>query len=270
MPILRQFEFDRFCKSIDLKFIDNGLLFGNDWKHDDLSAPFARLYIVLDGKGIIIRPNKQIALDAGYAYIIPPNYSFGCYTPNHLKKIFSHFNINKTFSTGIFDGVDKVLKLKIDIAKYLEYYNALENKDSSYYYDIQGDFTKLIFRFVSHFKLDSFEDIYLSLSPKIKKLYRFIKDDITAKTRTNDLANYLNISQSMLSKIYKSETGHTLKWFLQQILIQRAQLLLLTTSKSIKEIAYELQYNDALYFSRVFKKWVGESPTVYRSKNKVV
>ena len=270
MPIRRLFDFDQFCKSIDLTYIDNGLLYGNDWKHDDLNAPFVRLYIILDGEAVIETYDKRIVLEKGFAYIIPPNFSFACHTPKYLKKIFSHFNINKTFSTGIFDDLNDVLKLKIDLSDYAEYYLALEKKDSSKYYDVQGDFTRLIFEFISFYKLDAFEDIYLSLSPKIKKLYRFIKDDMTAKTRTSDLANYLNISQSMLSKIYKSETGHTLKWFLQQILIQRAQLLLLTTSKSIKEIAYELEYDDALYFSRLFKKWVGDPPTVYRSKNIVV
>jgi YesN/AraC family two-component response regulator len=46
--------------------------------------------------------------------------------------------------------------------------------------------------------------------------------------------------------------------------------MLLTTSKSIQEIAYELGYDDALYFSRVFKKRIGVSPTTYRANNRVV
>ena len=270
LPLLRQFEFEDFCKSVDFNIIENGLFFGSDWKFDELRAPYNRLYIVLEGEGVILHGEDKHVIQAGYAYIVPAYYGFACYTPRHLKKIYSHFTIHRLFDKGMFENTDEILRMKIDTKEYEPYYDALINKDTSLYYSIKGAYTFLIYSFISRYDIDSFESDYLSLSPQLKKLYDLLKINITAKTKTADLAAYLNLSQSMLSKIYKFETGHTLKWFLQQKLIQKAQLLLATTSKSITQIAYELEYDDPLYFSRMFKKWSGDSPRVYREKHNML
>lgn len=270
LPLLRQFEFEEFCNSIDFDIIENGLFFGNDWEFEELKAPYNRLYIVLEGEGIINDGKTSFPIKEGFAYIIPASYSFACYTPNYLQKLYSHFTIHRLFDTGMFENESEILSLKIDPQKYLPYYNALINKDTSLYYTIKGAYTSLIYKFISEYSIDSFKSDYISLSPQLKKLYDLLKINITAKTRTADLAKYLNLSQSMLSKMYKYETGHTLKWFLQQKLTQKAQLLLLTTTKSITQIAYDLEYDDPLYFSRSFKKWIGDSPRSYRDKNKVL
>lgn len=235
-----------------------------------MKAPFNRLYIVLDGLAVINTKNNELQIKKGHAYIVPSNLSYSCHTPKHLKKIYTHFLVSDSFHTDIFDQANDILELPIDIKHYTQHFDAIENKTSDSYFDIKTDFTKLIYQFIKSFGLDTNENKYLSLSPKLKKLHKLLNVDITAKTRTKDLANYLNISQSMLSKTYKAETGITLKDFIQHKLIQKSQLLLLTTSKSIQEIAYELGYDDALYFSRVFKKRIGVSPTTYRATNRVV
>lgn len=270
LPLLRQFEFEEFCKSVDFNIIENGLFFGDDWEFDELHAPYNRLYIILEGEGVMYNKQNKLSLKAGNAYIVPAGYSFGSYTPKHLKKLYSHFIIHRLFDSGMFDNVHEVLKLEINLEDYLPYYDALINKDTSLYYTIKGAYTFLVYKFISHYKIDTFKSDYLSLSPQLRKLYNLLKINITAKTKTADLADYLGLSQSMLSKMYKYETGHTLKWFLQQKLTQKAQLLLLTTTKSITQVAYELEYDDPLYFSRAFKKWSGDSPRAYRDKHKVL
>ncbi len=270
MPLIRQFEFEEFCNSVDFSIIENGVFFGNDWEFDELHAPYNRLYIVLEGEGIIEREETAYKIESGYAYIIPAGMSFSCHTPKHLKKLYSHFTIHRLFDTGLFEKSSEILKMKISTADYIPYYDALLNKDTSLYYTIKGAYIHLIYSFISNYNLDTFKSDYLSLSPQLKKLYDLLKINITAKTKTADLAKYLSLSQSMLSKMYKFETGHTLKWFLQQKLNQKAQLMLLTTTSSISQIAFELGYADPLYFSRAFKKWSGDSPRVYREKHKML
>ena len=270
MPLLRQFEFEEFCKSVDFEIIENGLFFGDDWRFEALHAPYNRLYVVLEGGGVMYSESGEYSIEEGYAYIVPANYSFGSYTPKHLKKLYSHFTLHRLFDADIFQNTREILKLKIEPRDYLPYYDALMNKDTSLYYTIMGAYTFLIFKFISLYKIDTFKGGYLSLSPQLRKLYDLLKINITAKTKTAELADYLGLSQSMLSKMYKFETGHTLKWFLQQKLTRKAQLLLLTTTKSITQIAYELEYDDPLYFSRAFRKWSGDSPRAYREKHKLL
>ncbi len=270
MPLIRQFEFEEFCNSVDFNIIENGIFFGDDWEFDELHAPYNRLYIVLEGEGEMKISGKSKTIKAGYAYIVPAGMSFSCHTPRHLKKLYSHFTIHRLFDTGLFEKSEEILEMKIKTENYTPYYDALIKKDTSLYYTIKGAYIHLIYSFISKYQLDTFKSDYLSLSPQLKKLYDLLKINITAKTKTADLAKNLNLSQSMLSKMYKFETGHTLKWFLQQKLNQKAQLMLLTTAKSISQISFELEYDDPLYFSRAFKKWSGDSPRLYREKHKML
>ena len=264
MPAILNKAFDKHCMLYDVKFVENGLFFGNDWEYDDLKAPYNRLYIVLEGEGIVQYDDKQTVIKAGHAYIIPANLSFRCQTPKYLKKIYVHFWFEELFHINVFQHI---LETPIDIARYEACYEAIENENHHEYYRIKTDFMHMIYAFISRNHIDLFKDYEQTYSPVIVQLHQLLNRELSAKTRTRDLAKQLNISQSMLSKVFKKEMGETLKGFIQQKLIQKAQLLLLTTNKSIKEIAYELHYEDALYFSRVFRNIVGDAPTQYRRKN---
>src|SRR5690606_5601686 len=74
-------------------------------------------------------------------------------------------------------------------------------------------------------------------------------------------ANYLNRCVSM---VYNKSS----KQLILEVLVMHAQLLLLESSKSVSDICYELDFQDPSYFSRVFKKLVGMSPTEYRQSIK--
>ncbi|OAS13971.1 response regulator [Paenibacillus oryzisoli] len=67
-----------------------------------------------------------------------------------------------------------------------------------------------------------------------------------------------------VSKLFKEHFGMNYIDFLTQYRIEMAKQLMQETDKSLKEITFEVGYNDPNYFSRVFKKLVGHSPTDYR------
>ena len=74
------------------------------------------------------------------------------------------------------------------------------------------------------------------------------------------------MSQRYLSDTLKKETGKTSTDHLQLYLVDEAKNILLNPNKSVSEVAYELGFEYPPYFSRVFKKKVGMSPSVYREK----
>lgn len=82
----------------------------------------------------------------------------------------------------------------------------------------------------------------------------------------NEIAGELFVSPPHLSTTVREATGKTPTAYVQHLLIAEAQKLLLATSLSASEIAYQLDFQDPAYFSRVFKKVAGESPTAYRKK----
>jgi len=80
------------------------------------------------------------------------------------------------------------------------------------------------------------------------------------------LAAKMAVSQRYLSDTLKKETGKTTTEHLQLYLIDQAKNILLKPNKSIAEVAYELGFEYPQYFSRLFKKKEGLSPSEYRDK----
>lgn len=82
----------------------------------------------------------------------------------------------------------------------------------------------------------------------------------------DQIAETMSVSQRYLSDTLKKETGKTTTEHLQLYLIDEAKNILLNPDKSISEIAYELGFEYPQYFSRLFKKKEGISPSEYREK----
>ena len=80
------------------------------------------------------------------------------------------------------------------------------------------------------------------------------------------IAEELSVSQRYLSDTLKKETGKTSTEHLQLYLIDEAKNILLDPQKTVSEVAYELGFEYPSYFSRLFKKKEGISPTEYREK----
>jgi AraC-like DNA-binding protein len=78
------------------------------------------------------------------------------------------------------------------------------------------------------------------------------------------LANAVNLSKFHFIKRYKARTGRTPIHDFIQMKIERACHLLDITDQSVNEIGWAIGYQDAYYFSRVFRKVMGISPSQYR------
>ncbi|UTW13853.1 AraC family transcriptional regulator [Marinobacterium rhizophilum] len=78
------------------------------------------------------------------------------------------------------------------------------------------------------------------------------------------LAQVVNLSKFHFIKKYKALTGTTPISHFIHLKIERACHLLDVTSKGVNEVAWALGYDDAYYFSRIFKKSMGMSPSQYR------
>lgn len=82
------------------------------------------------------------------------------------------------------------------------------------------------------------------------------------------IAGELNMSYSYLRKTFKKATGYSPNQYFQEMKIKKAKELLFSTNVSIKEICFILGYNSPEYFTNLFKKQVGKTPTEYREYSK--
>jgi AraC family transcriptional regulator of arabinose operon len=101
---------------------------------------------------------------------------------------------------------------------------------------------------------------------RIRTAVEYIRQNLSAAIAVTDLARVAGMSPSRLARVFKEETGQTPQQFIEERRMALARQRLALTGRSIKEIAAEAGYDDALYFSRRFKQHAGASPMEYRRR----
>ena len=79
------------------------------------------------------------------------------------------------------------------------------------------------------------------------------------------LASNLFVTKNHISNLFKRETGITLGQYISKVKVERAKILLSDSILLTYEISLKLGYKDAEYFSKVFKKYTGITPTAYQA-----
>ncbi|AUX17116.1 helix-turn-helix domain-containing protein [Flavobacterium columnare] len=102
------------------------------------------------------------------------------------------------------------------------------------------------------------------LDPDLNRFKILIDQYITSEHQPNFYAQKLNLTTRELTLLIKSKTGKTTQKVLHEKLIALAKSKLFNSNLSVKEIAYELGFEDPLYFSRIFKQHTLVSPKDFR------
>ncbi len=98
----------------------------------------------------------------------------------------------------------------------------------------------------------------------IRKVIARIDFDLTADLSLKTQAQMLNVNSSYLSTLFKKETGTTLTEYVNRKRIEHALLLLNSTDMQIQMIAQYCGIADVNYFTKTFKKIIGQTPKEYR------
>ena len=94
---------------------------------------------------------------------------------------------------------------------------------------------------------------------------KYILENFRNSISAADLSREFGFDASYLSRQFKEQVGMTPWRFILNLKLEEAQRLLLShPDMLIKDIALEIGYNDPLYFSRIFKKYIGVYPSEYR------
>lgn len=128
-----------------------------------------------------------------------------------------------------------------------------------------------IFRLIAELSASQNQDYYSAThsnhTKTISSIALQIQTDAVSKVPF-DLKKYANmmfLSESRFSHLFKSATNISPLKFYNQALIEKACQLLSSSKMKIKEIAYSLNFLDELYFTTMFKKHTGYSPSRYRA-----
>jgi two-component system response regulator YesN len=116
-----------------------------------------------------------------------------------------------------------------------------------------------IFDWIIEKKISSFDT-------EIEFAVNYINRHYKENPSLQEVADYMNLSAHYMSKLFKRETGENFSSYLTRCRMEEAKDRIQHTDENLIAIAYELGFNEPNYFSRVFKKMEGVTPSQYRNR----
>jgi AraC family transcriptional regulator of arabinose operon len=104
------------------------------------------------------------------------------------------------------------------------------------------------------------------LDPRIRLALEYLCAHSGDRLTITELAEQSHLSASRLAHLFREQVGMTPMQYLERHRMERARGLLLMTNRPIGEIAYEVGYQNPLYFSRVFSRHQRKSPREFRRR----
>ena len=101
-------------------------------------------------------------------------------------------------------------------------------------------------------------------NPLTRKIMEYIHSDVSRRITLEDIGRLTFFSPVYCDTVFRKETGRSIIDYVLERRIDEAKRLLLEGSTSLEQIAEAVGFNDYNYFSRIFKKRSGYSPTAYR------
>lgn len=239
--------------------------------HDRERKTGCEQYILLyciDGKGWIEMEGHTHILSANTYFIVPKDvpHHYGSsqkepwsiywlhFTGEHAQLFYSRYAEN-THATEAYIAYDE---------NRIEAFNQLFSA-------METDFPKQVTDFI-YIKLLQFISSFIYadqiMRPEdddiITRSVSFMKENLKNNYHIKDFAAYVNYSVSHYSELFRRKTGYSPIQYFLQLKIQKSCQYLYFTKLTIKEISREIGFDDPYYFSRMFKKQMGQSPLKYR------
>jgi AraC-like DNA-binding protein len=243
------------------------------WRHDDLAAPYWRLYLNRqDGARIHPRGQASIALTAGRRYLIPPWLHFASESQPQVDHLFCHFDILGLSGALLRALFPKVIALQRDAVaeqQVLALGDRLVNEGAA---DIAcvcgfkaGVFVALgeVFsalptadrrRLLTHIRRD------LPISEAVAWVDAHLAEDLSNAS----LGHLLGIGSDQCIRLFRRWLGQTPAEFVQERRIAAAARQLTYSDESIDDIAETCGFANRHYFTRVFSRRMGVPPATYR------
>ena len=217
----------------------------------------------LNGKEYTVKKNQFFILPAGQPHIYGTNSQWTIYWV-HFRGIHASIfaegmsipkDINVTLNSrisdriGIFEEILSTLQLGKDIED-------LRYASSLLYHFLAS------MRYLGQFRRS--KTINLENQNVVDAAIHFMQENIGNRIKLEDVVRYVGYSPSHFSKLFRQQKGESPLAYFNRLKIEYACKLLRETDMKINQICYKIGIEDPFYFSRLFSKTVGVSPSEYR------
>jgi len=223
----------------------------------------------LNGKRELVIPHQFFILPKGIAH------KYGSNPTKPWTIYWMHFDGEKAafFAVGFDHPIDispnSNSRIQERLQLFEEIFNTLSKSLSmnNIYYSITS-----LFHFLGSMKFlgEYRQSVELTTRKKdcIDEVIHFMHENIERKLTLADLACQAGLSTSHLSLLFHKKTYYSPLQYLNHLRIQKACQLLDFTDMKINQISPKIGFEDSLYFTRIFKKNMGLSPSEYRLQKK--
>jgi AraC-like DNA-binding protein/glyoxylate utilization-related uncharacterized protein len=241
------------------------------------AVQFILIYCI-DGEGWFEINGKRESVKPHQFFILPKNraHKYGSGRQKPWTIYWMHFDGEK--ASFFAEGFDKPTdispnpnsRIQERLQLFEEIFNTLSKNltMNNIYYSITS-----LFHFLGSMKfLGEYRDSVELISKKkdvVDDLIHYMHENIEQKLTLEDMAKLTELSVSHLSLLFHRKTSYSPLQYLKHIRLQKACQLLDYTDMKIIQISPKVGFNDALYFTRIFKKDIGLSPKKYRELKKV-
>lgn len=261
-----------------------------DWNYKNVNSPFARIYLVRQGIAKLHLQDQVQSLTPGHLYLIPPFtlHSYECddfYTLYYIHIYENPLSNQRILEDYIFPVEVDATPLDSQLVEQLAVINPgrnLKEYDPSNYdnsstlmqnillhtknptytmMETQGILLQLLSRFMKEATHK-----YEITDNRIRKTIRHIRKNIDKNITIDELTEICCLSKDHFIRLFKEEMHITPVQYINQKKIEKAQLLIITDNRPVKDIAYTLSFENVSYFNRLFKRYTGLTPVMYKSK----
>ncbi|WP_220101824.1 AraC family transcriptional regulator [Paenibacillus sp. S150] len=254
---------------------------------NDTRRPSSRIRRTLDhhelvfvsaGKGSIVIDSKKYAFTAGMLFYLTPGLPHTIKMDVREPGVFQtvHFSYAHVgFQEGEWSVRAEAENLPLQAAQKLKDYYQVEEqfhklvegwnaKLPGYKYVSKTNFQQLLIAIYHNTKK---QNQNYATSLKVERLIEYMRQNVHRKVTLTELSEQVQLSSTYLSRAFKEITGYSIIGFFNQLKLDAAKEMLLGGELKVKEVAGALGFADEFYFSRIFKKTEGISPSEFHSKN---
>lgn len=217
-----------------------------------------------EGQSVYLIPlyrSEKISLKGREGYVI-------AFKRDYLEEDDKEFALD-VFNLFNLHGQYTYLHLNDDIAETLHYLKILIEKE---YQNSMGSYLvlKALLKVFLLNLIRASQHYFLNQDIHQKRVYQFIMlmdEHYKTERKAEFYASKMGISEKRINQILKDKMNKTLTQLLHERVVVEAERMLLSGELTIKEIAFDLNFDDPAYFSRFYKKQTGRSPEDFKKEN---
>ena len=226
------------------------------------------LHHILSGRGTCIISNQKYALQAGDSFLVYPETTVHYYADSHEPWEYIWVGFNGIDAESYVEQTDFSRENPVLFSRYSQQFPGLlreiyQNFGTTVWSNlaITGKLYALLSFLVEHAEHN--QTRRRDATDCAKQAADYIINHFAEPISVEDLAAQLSVSHSSLYRKFMQRYQVSPKRFLLEYRIDRACMLLSTTTHSVQEISNSVGFDDPFYFSRAFKEMKGVSPRHY-------